>query len=71
MRDCFICVAKIKALISCVVTAQLFCGFVFAYAKSRFSHDVAHLIYRFLFFTKSGKHGKSFKWILQYINYGG
>ena len=28
-------------LISCVVTAQLICVFVFAYAKSRFSHDVA------------------------------
>ena len=29
-------VAKTKALISCT--------FVFAYAKSRFSHDVAHLL---------------------------
>ena len=27
-------VAKTKALISCAVTAQLICGFVFAYAKS-------------------------------------
>ena len=33
-RDCTICVAKTKALIS---------FFVFAYAKSRFSHDAAHL----------------------------
>ena len=36
-------VAKTKALISCAVTAQLICGFVFAYAKSRFSHDAAQL----------------------------
>ena len=51
--DCTIYVAKTKVLISCavavqliscVVTAQLNCSFVFAYAKSRFSHDVAHLL---------------------------
>ena len=35
--------AKTKALISCAVTVQLICVFVFAYAKSRFSHDVAHI----------------------------
>ena len=34
---------KTKALISCAVTAQLICVFVFAYAKSRFSHDTAHI----------------------------
>ena len=34
---------KTKALISCAVTAQLICGFVFAYAKSRFSHDAAQM----------------------------
>ena len=33
---------KSKVLISCAVTAQLICVFVFAYAKSRFSHDAAH-----------------------------
>ena len=33
-----------KVLISCAYTAQLFCGFVFAYAKRRFSHDTAHLV---------------------------
>ena len=33
--------AKTKALISCAVTAQLVCVFVFAYAKSRFSHNEA------------------------------
>ena len=32
--------SKIKALISCAATAQLICAFVFAYSKSRFSHDV-------------------------------
>ena len=40
-RDCTIFVAKTKALISCIVTAQLIRVFVFAYAKSRFSHDAA------------------------------
>ena len=34
-------VAKAKALISFEVTAKLFCVFVFAYAKSRFSNDEA------------------------------
>ena len=42
--DCTIRVAKTKALISFAVTAKLICVFVFAYAKSRFSHDVAHMI---------------------------
>ena len=32
-----------KALISCKATVQLFCAFVFAFAKNRFSHDGAHL----------------------------
>ena len=37
-------VAKTKALISFAVTAKLICVFVFAYAKSRFSHDAAHML---------------------------
>ena len=37
-------VAKTKALISFAVTAKLICVFVFAYAKSRFSHVAAHFI---------------------------
>ena len=32
--DCIIRIAKTKALISCAVTAQLICVFVFAYAKN-------------------------------------
>ena len=32
---------KTKALISYAITTQLICSFVFAYAKSRSSHDVA------------------------------
>ena len=36
-------IAKTKALISFAVTAKLICVFVFAYAKSRFSHNEAHL----------------------------
>ena len=35
---------KTKALISFAVTAKLICVFVFAYAKSRFSHDKAQVI---------------------------
>ena len=41
-KDCTIFVAKTKALISCAVTAQLICGFVFAYANCWFSHAQAH-----------------------------
>ena len=33
------------ALISFAVTAKLICVFVFAYAKSRFSHDAARIRY--------------------------
>ena len=29
---------------NCAVTGQLICAFVFAYAKSRFSHDGAQVI---------------------------
>ena len=31
-------------LISFAVTAKLICVFVFAYSKSRFSHDAAHFV---------------------------
>ena len=41
--DCIIRIAKTKALISCAITAQLICVFVFAYAKIRFSHTDAHM----------------------------
>ena len=41
-RSCTICVAETKALISFAFTAKLICVFVFAYTKSRFSHDGAH-----------------------------
>ena len=41
-RSVTIYVAKTKALISCTVTVQLICVSVFAYAKSRFSHDPVH-----------------------------
>ena len=45
-RDSTIRVAKTKALISFAVTAMLICVFVFAYAKSRFSHDEAQITFR-------------------------
>ena len=35
--------AKTKTLMSFAVTTKLICVFVFAYAKSRFSHDKAHI----------------------------
>ena len=43
-RDFTICVLKTKGLISCGVTMQLIWAFVFANAKSRFSHDVAPMV---------------------------
>ena len=44
-KNCTIPVAKTKALISCAVTAQLICAFIFAYAKCWFSHDAAHMVF--------------------------
>ena len=41
-------------LINCVVTTQPICGFVFAYAKSRLSHDAAQIVHVALrIFTKN------------------
>ena len=40
-----ICAAKTKTLISCAVTAQLICVFVFAYADCWFSHAGAHIFF--------------------------
>ena len=45
--DCTNRLAKTKALISFAVTAKLICVFVFAYGKSRFSHDAARLCFYF------------------------
>ena len=42
--ECTIRIAKAKTLISFAVTAKLIYVFVFAYAKSRFSHDAAQII---------------------------
>ena len=36
--------AKVKGLIGCMVTTQLICAFVFAYAKSRFSRHIALIL---------------------------
>ena len=35
--------SKRKALISCVVSAQLICGFAFPYAKIMFTHGAAQM----------------------------
>ena len=35
--------AKTKLRMSCAVTVQLICTFVYVYVKSRFSHDAAHI----------------------------
>ena len=48
--NCTIRVAKTKALIRCAVTAQLICGFVFAHAKIRVSHDAAQITYSTLYY---------------------
>ena len=40
----YLCSENTKALISCVVSTQLTCFFVFAYAKSRLFNDVARLL---------------------------
>ena len=45
MSDCTICEAKTKVLISCEVTAQLICAFVFAYADCWFCDTVAQVKY--------------------------
>ena len=42
-RGCTIYVAKTKALISCTVAVQLIYAIVLAYAKSRFSNEVAQM----------------------------
>ena len=39
----YIC-RETKVLISCAVSAQLICVFVFAYAKGRVSRDVAQIM---------------------------
>ena len=45
-RDCIVCIAKTKTLISCAVIAQLICVFVFAYANIQFSHDEAQMKFK-------------------------
>ena len=42
-RNCTICLAITKALISFAVTVTLICAFAFAYADYWFSHEVAHV----------------------------
>ena len=44
-RECTYYAAKPKAMISCGITGQLICAFIFVYTytKSRFSHKMAHL----------------------------
>ena len=39
-------VVKTIALISCAVSAQLICAFVFTNANIRFSHGPAHIMYK-------------------------
>ena len=39
--DLLLCFTKV--LISCAITGQLICAFVFTSAKSRFSHEAAHM----------------------------
>ena len=48
-------VAKTKALISLAVSAKLICVFVFAYAKSWFSHEASHIIHMHKKFINFGQ----------------
>ena len=58
-------VAKTKAQISCAVTAQLICAFVFTFAKGRFSHDAAHIC-----FAGSGTYSDSVEDLKTYFTDG-
>ena len=49
-RECTICVAKTKALISCTVTPRLICDFVYAYADCWFSHAAAQILQKIMCF---------------------
>ena len=49
-------VAKTKAMISFAVTTKLICVFIFAYAKSRFSHDARVLVYSTCMQCEINKH---------------
>ena len=42
-RNCTVSVSKTQVLISCAVTAQLICAFVFAYADCWFSDAAARI----------------------------
>ena len=53
--DCSVNVAETKALISCVVTVQLICAFVFAPAKFRHSHGAAHIAFSGVEIFKAGE----------------
>ena len=59
--DCTIRVAKTKALIIFGVTAKLICLFVFAYAKSRFSHNEAYLLVSVLY-AENARSNLSIHW---------
>ena len=50
--DCTICVEKTKALISCVVTVQLICDFVFAFADC---YQMQRLISQALEFVRTDR----------------
>ena len=52
---------KTKALISCAVTAQLICVFVFAYAKSRFYKSGSYYLIMINFIIRSKLHLKNVK----------
>ena len=52
-RNCTICVAKTKALISFATTAKLICAFGFVYADSWFAHEVAQIMNHFYKLAKS------------------
>ena len=58
-------IVKTMALISCKVTMQLICNFVFAYTKTRFSDDAAQICIN----GCDMSHQSSFNWCLGNFNW--
>ena len=72
-RDCIIRIAKTNALISCAVTVQLICVFVFAYAKKMFCQGAAHMVLIVITFPivtfKPSKNNKKYNYEVKYIHF--
>ena len=56
-------------LISSAVTVQLICAFVFAYAKCRFSHDIAQIIKEISSYMKQMVCNDGNHWNISVLNF--